>query len=241
MMEQIDKLKKQVCLANRRLADTGLVVLTWGNVSGRTCNGKRMVIKPSGVPYSRLSPQDMVVMSVESGEKSDDGAPAPSSDTPTHIELYRAFPGIGGIVHTHSTYATAWAQAGRPVPCLGTTHADTFCGEVPLCRPLDEEEVRQDYESCAGKAIVELFGRRRLDPLSVPGVLLPGHGPFTWGADADSAVENAIILEEVARIAYLTLNLQPGQPELPQHLLDKHFYRKHGPDAYYGQKETSGR
>jgi len=234
-MKDLAGLKKKVCSANKKLPDAGLVTLTWGNAGGLDKETGRMVIKPSGVPYEELNPDNMVVLSLENGEKCE-GAMKASSDAPTHLELYRAFPSIGGIVHTHSLYATAWAQAEKQVPCLGTTHADTFYGPVPVCRQLRAEEVEADYEINVGKVIGEHFAGRELDPLFVPGVLVPGHGPFAWGEDVDAAVKNAIVLEEVSKMAYLTLNLEPGETGLPGYILNKHFSRKHGPDAYYGQK-----
>ncbi len=231
----MNNLREHVFKANIELVNAGLVVLTWGNASGLDCKNKQFAIKPSGVDYSQLTPNDIVMVSVEDGEGCD-GDLSPSSDTPTHLELYRAFDSIGGVVHTHSPYATAWAQAARPIPCLGTTHADTFYGEVPLCRQLTEKEVEDAYEINTGKAIAEHFINEDINPIHVPGVLVPGHGPFTWGKDADEAVKNAVILEEVAKMAHFTLNLKQQCAPLKDYVLNKHFSRKHGPDAYYGQK-----
>ena len=232
----LEDLKKKVYHANMRLVDEGLVVLTWGNVSGRDPETGFFVIKPSGVPYGMLKPRDMVVMNLEGHVV--EGQCRPSSDTPTHLELYRAFPTLGGIVHTHSIEATAWAQAQREIPCYGTTHADQFHGAVPLTRYLTEAEVKEAYELNTGKVIVEHFKDR--DPLERPGVLVPGHGPFAWGKDAMKAVDNAVALEAIARLARLTEQLR-GTPEvlrteLPAYVGEKHYQHKHGPNAYYGQK-----
>lgn len=232
----LEDLKKKVYHANMRLVDEGLVVLTWGNVSGRDPETGFFVIKPSGVPYGMLKPRDIVVMNLEGHVV--EGQCRPSSDTPTHLELYRAFPTVGGIVHTHSIEATAWAQAQREIPCYGTTHADQFHGAVPLTRYLTEAEVKEAYELNTGKVIVEHFKDR--DPLERPGVLVPGHGPFAWGKDAMKAVDNAVALEAIARLARLTEQLR-GSPEavkteLPAYVGEKHYQRKHGPNAYYGQK-----
>ena len=209
-----------------------LAPLTWGNVSQVDRSLGVMAIKPSGVPYERLSAEDITVVSLETGERVA-GHLNPSSDTPTHLALYRAFPGIGGITHTHSPYATAWAQAGRPLRCLGTTHADCFYGEVPVTRYVSREEAARAYEAETGTVIVEAFAGR--DPVHTPGVLVRGHGPFTWGDSALKSVYNAITLEEVARMNLLTLLLDGNVPDLPEALQSKHFERKHGPNAYYGQ------
>ena len=209
-----------------------LAPLTWGNVSQVDRSLGVMAIKPSGVPYERLSAEDITVVSLETGERVA-GHLNPSSDTPTHLALYRAFPGIGGITHTHSPYATAWAQAGRPLRCLGTTHADCFYGEVPVTRYVSREEAARAYEAETGTVIVEAFAGR--DPVHTPGVLVRGHGPFTWGDSALKSVHNAITLEEVARMNLLTLLLDGNVPDLPEALQSKHFERKHGPNAYYGQ------
>ncbi len=226
------ELRKQVYEANMELYRNHLAPLTWGNVSQVDRSLGVMAIKPSGVPYERLSAEDITVVSLETGEQVA-GHLNPSSDTPTHLALYRAFPGIGGITHTHSPYATAWAQAGRPLRCLGTTHADCFYGEVPVTRYVSREEAARAYEAETGTVIVEAFAGR--DPVHTPGVLVRGHGPFTWGDSALKSVHNAITLEEVARMNLLTLLLDGNVPDLPEALQSKHFERKHGPNAYYGQ------
>lgn len=229
----LNELREQVCRANLQLVAEGLVIQTWGNVSGIDRATGRVVIKPSGVPYDAMQPCHMVVVSLETGRVVE-GDLKPSSDTPTHLELYRAFPSVGGVVHTHSLHATAWAQARREIPPVGTTHADYFCGPVPCTRQLRPDEIRGDYEVNTGKVIVERFAR--LDPLHAPGVLVAEHGPFAWGKSPDDAVHNAVVLEFLARLAGETIRItgkpEPMQPEL----LDKHFGRKHGPGAYYGQK-----
>ena len=226
------ELRKQVYEANMELYRNHLAPLTWGNVSQVDRSLGVMAIKPSGVPYERLSVEDITVVSLETGERVA-GHLNPSSDTPTHLALYRAFPGIGGITHTHSPYATAWAQAGRPLRCLGTTHADCFYGEVPVTRYVSREEAARAYEAETGTVIVEAFAGR--DPVHTPGVLVRGHGPFTWGDSALKSVYNAITLEEVARMNLLTLLLDGNVPDLPEALQSKHFERKHGLNAYYGQ------
>jgi L-ribulose-5-phosphate 4-epimerase len=231
----LDDLKKTVCAANLRLVAEGLVVQTFGNASGIDRERGMVVIKPSGVPYAEMQPRHMVVVSL-ADEEVIEGDLRPSSDTPTHVTLYRAFRSIGGIVHTHSLNATSWAQAGGGIPALGTTHADFFHGPVPCTRPLADAEIRLDYESNTGAVIVERFAG--IDPLSMPAVLVAGHGPFTWGQTVDAAVENAMALEFVARMAAKTLQLAPDTPPMPSALLDKHFFRKHGAGAYYGQKGT---
>ena len=227
----LEDLKKKVYHANMRLVDEGLVVLTWGNVSGRDPATGFFVIKPSGVPYGLLKPRDMVVVNLEGHVV--EGQCRPSSDTPTHVALYRAFPAIGGVVHTHSIEATAWAQAQREIPCYGTTHADQFHGHVPVTRFLTETEVEEAYELNTGKVIVDLFKDR--DPLAQPGVLVAGHAPFTWGQTPAKAVDNAVALEAMARMARLTEQLG-SKTELPAYIGEKHYMRKHGPNAYYGQK-----
>ena len=194
-----------------------------------------MVIKPSGVSYDELTPDDLVVLDLDG--KVVDGKLNPSSDTKTHLELYKAFPEIGGIVHTHSPYAVGWAQAGRDIPAYGTTHADYFYGPVPCCRSLTEQEVEEDYERNTGLVIVETFRQRELDPVHVPGAICRNHGPFTWGKDAAQAVYHAVVLEEVAKMAVYTTQIAPDAQPAPQYVLDKHFLRKHGPNAYYGQKK----
>ena len=227
----LEALKRQVYEANMELPEKGLVIDTWGNVSGIDREAGLFVIKPSGVPYDALRPEDMVVMSLK-GEKAE-GELNPSSDTATHLELYLAFPEIGGIVHTHSTMATAWAQAGRALPCYGTTHADYFYGEIPCARNLTPEEIEEGYEKNTGRVIAETFCGKNL--MHVPAVLCRNLGPFTWGKDAKDAVHNAMVLEEVARMNLYTEMLNPGVQPAPQCIQDKHFLRKHGPGAYYGQ------
>lgn len=232
-----DRLKDEVFRVNRAIVDAGLVVLTWGNASGADRAAGVMAIKPSGVDYDSLTPNDMVVLSLATGEVVE-GTLNPSSDTPTHLVIYRAFSEVAGIVHTHSIYATSWAQSGIDLPCLGTTHADHFHGPVPVARVLTKDELRS-YEHDTGDVIVECFRRRRLDALEVPAVLLPHHGPFAWGADVHHALQNAIALEAVARMAQLTYSINPDAPDIPPHLLEKHFKRKHGADAYYGQRRDT--
>jgi len=225
------KLKTTVCQANLDLVEHGLVTLTWGNVSGLSDDGRHVVIKPSGVPYASLRPEDMVVVDLDGNVV--DGDLRPSSDTPTHVWLYKHFRGIGGVTHTHSPKATAFAQARMEIPCLGTTHADYFFGPVPVTRSLTPEEVAAAYEAHTGHVIVERFAD--LDPLSMPAVLVAGHAPFVWGRDAADSVENAVALEAVAVLAKATLTLCREAPPLESHVLDKHHQRKHGQDAYYGQ------
>lgn len=229
----LEELRRQVWAANRDLPRRGLVTLTWGNVSGVDRASGLVVIKPSGVEYDELTPENLVVVDLDGHVA--EGTLRPSSDTATHLELYKAFPAVGGIVHTHSTHATAWAQARRDLPCYGTTHADTFYGPVPCTRQLTPAEVQNEYEKHTGTVIVETFRERGIDAAAVPGVLCACHGPFTWGGDAAKAVENAVILEEVARMALLTRQVDPAAVPAPQYLLDKHYHRKHGPGAYYGQ------
>jgi len=228
----LDKLKRQVCEANRALERCGLVTLTWGNVSGIDSSRKFMVIKPSGVAYADLKPADMVVVDLKSGRKIG-GKFNPSSDTPTHMVIYRAFKDICGVAHTHSTFAVMFAQALRPIPAMGTTHADHFYGEVPLTRRLTMREIKDAYEVNTGRVIVERF--HKLDPVAIPGVLVANHGPFTWGHSAADALNNTIALEAVAKMAFGTLLLNPGAKPASGCLLDKHYFRKHGPNAYYGQ------
>lgn len=230
----LEELKQQVYAANMELPKRGLVTFTWGNVSGIDRETGYFVIKPSGVEYDTLCPEDMVVMDL-AGNKLE-GKYNPSSDTPTHMMLYKRYPEIGGIVHTHSTEATAWAQACRDIPLYGTTHADYFYGPVPCARSLTPEEIAVDYEANTGKVIVETFEKRGLEPMHTPGVLLASHGPFTWGKDAAEAVHNAVVLEEVAKMAFRTEVLQPSVTPAPDCIRDKHFFRKHGENAYYGQR-----
>lgn len=228
----LEELKARVCQANLDLVSEGLVVDTWGNASGIDRAQGLVVIKPSGVPYVGMAPAQMVVVALDSG-KVVEGNLKPSSDTPTHLVLYRAFAGLGGVVHTHSLYATAWAQAGRDLPSYGTTQADYWYGEVPCTRLLTPQEIQSEYEAHTGDVIVERF--QGLDPLQHPAVLVASHGPFTWGGDVAGAVRNAVVLEFVARLASETLRINPGLPPMQAALLDKHFLRKHGPGAYYGQ------
>ena len=229
----LDALKEQVFEANLELPKLGLVDFTWGNVSGKDAATGAIVIKPSGVPYDTMKASDMVV--VDSEGKLLEGKLKPSSDLPTHVELYRHFPSIGGVVHTHSTWATVWAQACRGIPALGTTHADYFFGEIPCTPILSKERTHGEYEVETGLAIVERFRDGKIDPASMAAVLVANHGPFTWGQDANDAVHNAAVLELVARMAMLTMQMDKGLQPMPQHLLEKHFFRKHGPGAYYGQ------
>ncbi len=229
----LEKLKELVCEANLELPQYGLVTFTWGNVSAIDRESGLFVIKPSGVEYDILTSQDMVVVDLDGNVV--EGHYRPSSDTPTHLELYKAFPEIGGIVHTHSSYATSWAQSGRSIPCYGTTHADYIYGEVPCVRCLNAEEIADDYEKNTGLLIVSEFKRLEKDPVAVPAVLCKNHGPFVWGKDAKKAVHNAVVLEEVAKMAYRTELINPQVKPAPQELQDKHYYRKHGANAYYGQ------
>ena len=228
----LDALKRDVCRANLDLVQAGLVVETWGNASGIDRQRGLVVIKPSGVPYEGLTPRHMVVVSLASGQVVE-GRFKPSSDTPTHLVLYRAFAGIGAVVHTHSLYATAWAQAKKDLPSYGTTQADYCYGDVPCTRLLTAAEIRSDYEANTGRVIVERF--KLLDPLQHPAVLVASHGPFTWSKHVADAVHNAIVLEFLARLASETLRLNPTLKPMQPALLDKHFLRKHGPNAYYGQ------
>ena len=229
----LEELKKIVCEANMDLPKYGLVNFTWGNVSAIDRASGLFIIKPSGVKYEKLTPEAMVVVDLE-GRKVE-GEYNPSYDTPTHVELYKAFPEIGGIVHTRSSYATSWAQAGRSIPCYGTTHADYIYGEVPCLRCLTAEEIAEGYEKNTGRLIVSEFLRMCKDPLSVPAVLCKNHGPFVWGKDAEEALHNAVVLEEVAKMAYHSEDINHHIQPAPQELQDKHYYRKHGANAYYGQ------
>lgn len=231
----LEKLKEEVYLANMELPKRGLVTYTWGNVSGIDREKGLFVIKPSGVDYDKLTPGDMVVMDLK-GNKIE-GDMNPSSDTKTHVVLYNAFPQIGGIVHTHSPYAVAWAQAGEDLPCYGTTHADYFYGSIPCARHLTQEELDEDYERNTGVTIVETFKERGLDPKAVPAVLCFSHGPFTWGKDPAQAVYHSVVLEECAKMGIFTRMVNPNAAPAPQRMQDKHYMRKHGPNAYYGQKK----
>lgn len=227
----LEDVKQQVWEANLLLQKYALVTLTWGNVSQIDRPSGLVVIKPSGLPYHRMTPEDMVVTDLAGNRV--EGKWNPSSDLATHLELYRRYSQIGGITHTHSPWATVFAQAGQAVPALGTTHADTFYGSVPCTRPLTQEEIQGAYEENTGKVICETLDQA--DPMAVPGILVASHGPFTWGTSALKSVENAVVLENVAMMAWHTLSLNP-QASLPQALADKHYFRKHGPNAYYGQK-----
>jgi len=228
----LEQLKEQVFQANLQLRKHGLITFTWGNVSGIDREQGLMVIKPSGVSYDVMKADDMVVVNLETG-KVVEGNLKPSSDTPTHVELYKAFPNIGGVVHTHSRWATTFAQAGRSIMALGTTQGDYFYGEIPCTRKMTKAEIEGEYEKETGTVIIETFQGK--DPDAIPAVLVHSHGPFTWGVDAMDAVHNAVVLEEVAFMNFHTMMLEPGTPPMQQELLDKHYLRKHGANAYYGQ------
>lgn len=227
----LSKLKKEVLKANLQLPKHKLVTFTWGNVSGIDRKKGLIVIKPSGVPYDELEVKHLVVLDLDGNIV--EGTLKPSSDTPTHLVLYNKFPTIGGIVHTHSPWATSWAQAGKGIPALGTTHSDYFYGEIPCTRKMRPEEIREEYEKQTGNLIVETFKDK--DPEQIPGVLINNHGPFSWGKDPFDAVHNAVVMENVAQMAYYTMSISPGIGPIDQVLLDKHFLRKHGKNAYYGQ------
>lgn len=229
----LEALKETVCEANLELSRRGVVLYTWGNVSGIDRERGLVVIKPSGVPYQGMQPSDMVVVDLEG--RIVEGTLRPSSDTPTHLELYKAFPEIGGVVHTHSTHAVVFAQAGMEIPPLGTTHADYFYGAVPVSRSLTRDEVQEAYEKNTGRVIVETVKETGRAPLVVPGVLVRNHGPFTWGKDPAEAVYHSVVLEEIAEMAWKTLQINPAAA-LPPYILEKHYQRKHGPKAYYGQQ-----
>jgi L-ribulose-5-phosphate 4-epimerase len=231
----LTKLKKEVLKANLELVKLGLVDLTWGNVSGINRAKGLLVIKPSGIDYNKLKVEDMVV--VDLNGKIVEGENRPSSDTPTHIELYKSFKEIGGITHTHSIHATIFAQACKEIPCLGTTHADHFFGPVPVTRFLSKDEVTDNYEKNTGKIIIERF--KELNTQATPGVLVAGHAPFCWGKDAADSVRNSLILERIAQMAFGSLQVNPSILKLPDYILEKHFRRKHGPDAYYGQQNKN--
>jgi len=238
----LEELKEKVCKANLDLVKHGLVLFTWGNVSAIDRAAGLVVIKPSGVSYDDMQPSDMVVVDLDG--KVVEGSLNPSSDTPTHVLLYKAFPNIGGVVHTHSTFATAWAQSGHDIPSLGTTHADYFHDDIPCTRDMKKREVFGEYEKETGIVIVERFKDDDINPDDTPGVLVRNHGPFSWGTDVDNAVHNAVVLEEVAKMAYLSIGINLADqlssdfsPKMNKHLIEKHYSRKHGPDAYYGQKK----
>ena len=230
----LEELKKQVCEANLELVRRGVVIYTWGNVSGIDREKGLVVIKPSGVDYDGMKPEDMVVVDLMTG-MTVEGQYKPSSDTPTHLELYRAFPSIGGITHTHSINAVAFAQAGIDIPALGTTHADYFYGTIPCTRELSKQEVDEAYEVNTGKVIVECINKKGIDPIAVPGILVKNHGPVSWGKDAAESVYHSVVMDVVAEMSIKTLFLNP-QASMAQYVLDKHYMRKHGPNAYYGQK-----
>ena len=229
----LEELKQKVFEANMLLPKYGLVTFTWGNVSGIDRESGLFVIKPSGVDYETMTADDMVVMDLEGNRV--EGHYKPSSDTPTHLEIYKAFPEVGGVVHTHSSYATSWAQAGRSIPCYGTTHADYMYGEIPCVRCLTKEEIDGAYEENTGHLIVDSFNAMGKDPMAVPAGLCKNHGPFAWGKDPHEAVHNAVVLEEGAKIAYRAETINPRIQPAPQELQDKHYFRKHGANAYYGQ------
>lgn len=231
----LEKLKDEVCAANLDLVRHGLVILTWGNASAIDRDRGVVVIKPSGVAYDRMKASDMVVVDLDG--RPVEGGLRPSSDLATHLALYRAFGSVGGVVHTHSTYATAWAQACRGIPNIGTTHADHFHAAVPVTGEIPDERIRSDYEAATGDVIVQTFREGGIDPVANPAVLVAHHGPFTWGTTAAKAVENAVVLEEVAKMASISFAVNPGLGMNPA-LIEKHYARKHGPDAYYGQKEA---
>lgn len=231
----LNKLKADVLEANLQLPAHGLVTFTWGNVSGIDREQGLVVIKPSGVAYEDLTLENLVVVDLDGNIV--EGELRPSSDTPTHLALYKAFHEIGGVVHTHSPWATSWAQASRPIPALGTTHADYYYGEIPVTRPLTQREIGEAYELETGNVIIETFQQQGLDPTAMPGVLVSGHAPFCWGKNAHEAVHNAVVLDEVAKMALHSFQLNPQLEPIDQFLLDKHYLRKHGPQAYYGQRQ----
>ena len=230
----LEELKAEVCRANLELVKRGVVIYTWGNVSGIDREKGIVIIKPSGVDYDGMTPEDMVAVDLETGETVE-GKWKPSSDTATHLELYRNFPELGGITHTHSVNAVSYAQAGKDIPALGTTHADYFYGDIPCTRELTKEEVETAYELNTGKVIAETIKERKIAPLTVPGIIVKNHGPFTWGKDAAASVYHAVVMETVAEMALKTLLINP-EASIQQYVLDKHYMRKHGPNAYYGQK-----
>lgn len=229
----LEELKEKVLQANLELPKRGLITYTWGNVSGIDREKGLVVIKPSGVSYDGMKASDMVVLDLDGNRV--EGTLNPSSDTPTHLELYKKYPDLGGVVHTHSTSATSWAQAGRDIPLYGTTHADYFFGDIPCARSLTKEEIEGEYEKNTGLVIIETLEERNVNPVYTPGILVKNHGVFTWGKDADEAVHNAVVLEEVAKMATFTEMINKDADKAPEYLRDKHFYRKHGENAYYGQ------
>ena len=229
----LDELKKIVFDGNIELVIRNLVIYTWGNVSGIDRESGLFAIKPSGVDYDIMKFDDMVVLDLEGNKK--EGKYKPSSDTATHIELYKAFSEIGAVVHTHSSYATSWAQARKDIKAFGTTHADYFYGDIPCARALTKEEIESDYEKNTGLVIIETLKERKINPMDIPGIILSSHGPFAWGKDVHNAVHNAVVLEEVAKMAYRTIQINPEITRVEQYLLDKHYFRKHGKNSYYGQ------
>ena len=230
----LEELRRQVYEANMMLQKYGLVKFTWGNVSGIDREQGLVVIKPSGVPYEELSPENMVVVDMDG--RVIEGDLNPSTDTPTHLALYQSFPSIGGVTHTHSLYATIWAQAGLDIVAYGTTHADYFYGDIPCTLPMKKEQIETDYEKQTGYHIVDTITARRVDPLDMPACLVASHGPFTWGESAEKAVENALVLDETAHMAFIAKTFDPNVQPAPRYILDKHYFRKHGANAYYGQK-----
>lgn len=229
----LEELKKEVFEENLELVEKKLVIYTWGNVSGIDRESKIFAIKPSGVDYDIMKSDDMVLIDLEG--KKIEGKYKPSSDTATHIELYKAFPEIGAIVHTHSSYATSWAQARKDIPAFGTTHADYFYGDIPCARALTKEEIENDYEKNTGLVIIETLKERNINPMDIPGIIIASHGPFAWGKDSRQAVYNAVVLEELSKMAYRTIQINPNIKSVEKYLLDKHYFRKHGKNAYYGQ------
>ncbi len=231
---KLEELRQQVCKANLELKQRELIIYSWGNVSGIDRNSATVIIKPSGISYDELTPEKLVAIDLEGNTV--EGDLKPSSDTPTHLELYRNFEDIGGICHTHSTYATMWAQSEKQIECFGTTHADYFYGPVPVTDKMTEQQIKNDYELNTGKVIIKKFREKDLQPMQMKAALVSGHGPFTWGKDAEQAVESAVVLEQIALMAFGTLAINANQKQIDQFLLDKHYLRKHGKNAYYGQK-----
>ena len=229
----LQELKESVLQANLDLVRNGLVLFTWGNVSQIDRKSGLVVIKPSGVSYESMTADDLVVVDLEG--KVVEGRLRPSSDTPTHLEFYKAFAHVNGVTHTHSTFATSWAQSGRDIPFYGTTHADYFYGDIPCARPLTKEEIEGEYEKNTGLVIIETLKKRNINPMDIPGIIIASHGPFAWGKDAKEAVHNAVVMEELAKMAYRTIQINPEIKSVEQYLLNKHYFRKHGANAYYGQ------